>query len=573
MQPKTMTNDDGDDENRGDVLAAVSNWLDHGVATPEDLRREMDAIKSVTSVDMQESSALRTHVHSISRRLRYLSTTLNGLAKSTQEVYEAFGVVSQKAGLALLPDEVLVMVFEFVVAYAKKNEYRVSRAWKAAVRLSHVNQHFRSVLLDCPRFWTNMNSCGEMITACLPRTNGLPLAVDVTVRCDTHLRDCSYEPVLADLLPLSRQWGRLDISFHHSYGDYQWKLSDPALQALHHLDAPLLKELSIFYAPFDDDHNPPFDWSGWNCPNLSSIKIIAFFPLGLPALSNVSSLDLTLRLEDEMLPDILEEISGLHKLEELLVTFTNSRLGNDLVLMERFEFPQIRRLKIATETHFRFDDTSSGAKRSVFSSLFFPNVVHLEIEITGGDYTVLYEEPDDIEHTQDFYFNKELNRIFRHFNQFPRVETFHLDIYSPFGDHHDPSHSPSRCSELSIPLNMLPKVRDFVFRSNTCFEIKEPDDPEEMYFADESAIPLRVVGDAFPTLRTVTLDVLDTSAIAEWLEGYLMRLKDRGEWDGFHELIVVWDRNSGLRKASFAGEKALEWCNSNRTPDSDSAQR
>ncbi len=63
----------------------------------------------------------------------------------------------------------------------------------------------------------------------------------------------------------------------------------------------------------------------------------------------------------------------------------------------------------------------------------------------------------------------------------------------------------------------------------------------------------------------MTLDMLDASVVAEWVEGYLGNLKDRGELDGFCELIVMENDDSDFRrKVSYLGNEALDWCSSIR---------
>ncbi|KLO05557.1 hypothetical protein SCHPADRAFT_910961, partial [Schizopora paradoxa] len=107
---------------------------------------------------------------------------------------------------------------------------------------------------------------------------------------------------------------------------------------------------------------------------------------------------------------------------------------------------------------------------------------------------------------------------------------------------------------------MLPNVKHFTLESNTRLDIKEPEKPDEIAFENERAVPPRVVGQKLPVLQTVTLDMLDASVAAGWLEEYLGRLKDAGELAGFHELVVMEENeNYSRHKVSYPGAEALRW--------------
>jgi len=162
---------------------------------------------------------------------------------------------------------------------------------------------------------------------------------------------------------------------------------------------------------------------------------------------------------------------------------------------------------------------------------------------------------------RNLYFNKEVIRLFRHVDQFPCVRNFHFIACSPFGDYHDfDGHT-----ELSIPLNMLPSLQHLTLESNTRFHVKEPDEPDEIVLEDEQRVAPRVVGDALPVLKTITIEMLDPSVIAAWLEDYLGQLKDHGKWDKTFELVIVGDGDAdNCRDISRVGEMALKWCRSNQ---------
>jgi len=412
--------------------------------------------------------------------------------------------------------------------------------------------------------------------ACLRRVKGVPVAVIVVVYPDDRRANGWYfEPILAELLPHSERWGQLGIKFDllHSERHFREDFMDKAMvQKLRHLNAPLLEKLWIS----NDDWAGGgvahcdwslWDWSHWSTPKLRHIETHNFFPRSLPGLANVSSLTLGHRVDSSSLSGILKEITRMDSLQDFTLNLCSCEETDveRIELFERMEFPRVQRLHILTELHFPFEDRTPAMKRSLFSSLFFPCAVYLHLELGASKYADQDDwgkgetyDFDFIEETYDLHFNKEIHRIFRHVGQFSQVNDFHLKIDAPLGDHHDFNQG---FTKLSIPLNMLPNVSYFTLESNTRLDIEEPDNPDEIAFEDERRVAPRVLGGALPALKTITLDMLDAGVVAEWVGGYLETLKDRGELDGFPELVVMEDGGlDGQRKVSYLGDEALDWC-------------
>ncbi len=68
----------------------------------------------------------------------------------------------------------------------------------------------------------------------------------------------------------------------------------------------------------------------------------------------------------------------------------------------------------------------------------------------------------------------------------------------------------------------------------------------------------------------MTLDMLDASVVAGWVEEYLGNVKDRGELEGFRELVLMeYDDSDFGRKVSYLGDEALDWCSSIRVRHSE----
>ncbi|KLO08086.1 hypothetical protein SCHPADRAFT_1001188 [Schizopora paradoxa] len=403
-----------------------------------------------------------------------------------------------------------------------------------------------------------MDSSRKMAAACLPRTNGLPLNIRLIIYDHDFTNERSFDPILAELLPVTERWGRLQLKFIFAGAverrcDFDG-LIEPLLRLL---DAPLLDELYIDYSDFVSEESPPWDWSRWNTPNLRHLKTISYFPFFLPGLSSVTSLDLTIDVCDGQMSHTLEEISQMGNLRDLTLKLSNAERPIHFAARKLLVIPQVRHLKIETAFNIRIKDRSRRIERSIFSFLFFPNLVHLRLDLEGTDYYHELKKANlDEEHTSRFYFKEEINRIFSYINQFPKVESLYFNIITPFGDLHN---SKVR-AEVAIPLNMLPSLKDFTLQSNTRFDIVEPDDPDDIFPDEEQAVAPRVVGNAFPILDSVTLDMFDISVVAKWLGDYLEKIKYRGKWDEFRELAIMERVGLDLRKSSYPGDEALKWC-------------
>ncbi len=395
--------------------------------------------KSLSLTDIRRRPDLGNRTQCMAYRLRVLSDSLTELASIIKDEHKTLEVLNRKYGLTSLPDDVLAMTFDLAV-----NERFGFCKWKTAVRLSHVCQHFRYIMLACPRMWTDMNTSSEMVASCAPRAKGVSLSVNFSVDTRADRDGWVFQPVLAELLTHAKRWGRLSMAFRPSSRDVLLQFEERNElngQNLRHLEAPLLEELYIDGGDFDGAPRPYWDWTQWNTPKLRRIEAIYHFPRSLPGLVNVTSIDLTLRVHDDSMSGILGEISKLDHLQDLALCFTRCVYDENAVPHVKLEFPHVKRLEIKTELHIRIEDSTPAAKRSLFSSLFFPGVVHLKLSITGADFTEELLESEMLDkRIYNYYFNKEIARILIHDDQYPRVDDFHLKIRSPFGDHHDSEH-------------------------------------------------------------------------------------------------------------------------------------
>ncbi len=516
--------------------------------------------KTLSLPYIQRRPALCHRARDVLSVLRSLSKDIFGLAAAIKEQCEIYEIVNRKCGLASLPDDVLAMIFDYSVNNKDEDKYRASIRWTAAVRLSHVCRHFRTISLSCPRLWTTMSKSRRMVAACLPRTKGLPLSVDLMFHRHYFSMDWFFEPVLTEILPHSKRWRHLSIIVDSASSAANIPLEDVRNlkgQKLGYLDAPILEELLIDNSDYHSnniDAPESWDWSQCNTPNLRRIKTIFCFPRSLPGLANVTNVDVAIRIDDASIFGTLKELSRLEHLRDLALELRSCEDTNNIGIerFEKMEFTRVQHLEIRTDLELHFDFGTLATKCSLFSSLFFPCAVHLQLELSSFEYLDAIGWME-----RHMYFNKEVITIFRHIDQFPRVDNFRLKIYSPLRNDYE------TYTELSIPLNMLASLKHFTLQTNAPLFIKEPTD---IVFEEEDRVAPRVVGDVLPVLRTLTLDMLDPRVAACWVGEYLEDLREQDKLDGFGELVVMENDDSGGRRTvSYLGREALEWCGKSRS--------
>ncbi|KLO18208.1 hypothetical protein SCHPADRAFT_993810 [Schizopora paradoxa] len=536
--------------------------VDHEVGVPSELAKEEDVLMLLSSIDIRGNPGPTSYIRDVACRLQHLSSPQSEFPLAMEVLPDSYDSVPRKYGISLLPDEMLAAIFDLAIDPLTK--WRAADKISGIVKLSHVNRQFRSILLAYPQYWTDVSSIlkPETVKLCLLRTRGSPLTVLLNVTCFFSPIEFRFDPALTELILHSNHWKSLIVSYRWVYDDDKGTRRIPLLtsEPWHHtlIDTPLLEELTISQEKEFSGLAHAFDWSNWICPKLRELNLINDFPTHLPGLSQISTLSLRLAIDDEKIYHIFSEISRMQNLQDLALELTSIPYDEDIIVYDPFKISQVRRLRITTTVHFSEKDFSPVLKRSIFSSLFFPGVDNLVVEMKGDNvlgYDAIWD--DGYHPNRKFYFNKEINRIFRHINQFPLVESLRLDISSQYSYREDPDLR----LEVYIPLNMLPSLKRVELKSNRFFDIKEPEHPDETFYPEEDAVAPRVVGNAFPLLDSATLDMSANPASARWIQDYLHKTKDRRCWHASFQLTIGREDSSGRREESYVGEKALQWCN------------
>ncbi len=206
------------------------------------------------------------------------------------------------------------------------------------------------------------------------------------------------------------------------------------------------------------------EFTHWNTPNLRRLTTENYFPLSLPGLANVTTLEINLLIFEIDFAVLLKELSRMRYLAGLHVEAgppqESFRLNLLILSCSRgWTLPSIRHLRV----EIRCDKVhGSLLKPPLLSTLFFPGVVDLRVRL-WGDVSKDYPEADDA--TLDL--DEELVRTFRSIEQFPSVECFHLELHGDciYADIVEQIESQRGFIELVIPLNMLPSIKHFTLRS------------------------------------------------------------------------------------------------------------
>ncbi|KLO18188.1 hypothetical protein SCHPADRAFT_993794 [Schizopora paradoxa] len=540
----------------------VSSWIVCKDSIPKRWKGEFQPITPMPYNDLQVlgivgcshlvSRARKTTqlLTSLSNTLRDLSTAIQAESEAAQENFDA---VSNMCGLFLLPNELLVRIFQLIVN-GDSDLVNAVRS-KAAIKLSHVSQYFRSTALSCASLWSNITGSSRLDLLCLPRSKDALL--DVAMEVDfagTNPESCKlvFNQSLVDCLPHSGRWRSLEIQLMQKLHSSKIPKGNQEIrQTFRELDVHSLESLHFRHHRLSPYLFKGFqEFQNWDAPNLRHLTSIHYFPLSLPALANLTTLDMTFFPGHINLGDLWKGLSRMKVLEDFALKFESGggNAGND-PFSDELELPSVRRVKIEMDSQ----PVKSVTLRTFFSSMSFCGAVNFHLKLGGK---ILFTFDEDAGANLDL--SAELGVILQHDMQFPCVERFCLEANSlDIGDISAESflESDSQWGEiiLGVRLGLLPSLKHFTLRSNGC--------------VIANIMELSVSGQPLhcPALETITIQIVKPAVrgVAFRIESMLEKQKKRGGWGIFRELVVM--DNGGDNRASkpmkaYAGDDALEWC-------------
>ena len=130
------------------------------------------------------SSALRVLLTRPDEQLQILHSSLENAIRSVVVAQNELSLVNK------LPPETIIIISEFIA------ESRSRKSIFDLVKMTHICQYWRSTLISCPRLWSSIfvkNDHKDFVTACLERSQELPLAVHLDLKYgDYHeFDDCT----------------------------------------------------------------------------------------------------------------------------------------------------------------------------------------------------------------------------------------------------------------------------------------------------------------------------------------------------------------------------------------------
>ncbi|KLO18200.1 hypothetical protein SCHPADRAFT_993805 [Schizopora paradoxa] len=544
-----------------DLREVLSSWIACKEFIPKRWKGDVETITAMSHNDLQATGVEDCYrlvsrarksmprLTALSNSLRELSSAIQAKSEAAEENYDA---VSNMCGLIFLPNELLARIFRFVVNDEPGLD-NPTRS-KAAVTLSHVSEYFRSTALSCASLWSDISGGNDLDILCLSRSKDALLDVATTVGLFRRKRkphEFVFKQSLTRILPCSGRWRSLDIMF--------WMMPKGARMPegnleisqafrgsnVRSLESLHLKSNRNVVSTFEICH----EFQHWHLPSLRHLTSVYYFPVNLPGLVNLVSLDLTIKPGEISLPEIHKELSRMKALEEISLKLR--REGGFILGRRHFpsfdkaEFPRVRNIKIEMESqspHW-FD-----VFRVFFSSMSFPEAVDLQVKVEGTISSTIY--PGE---KASFLLSNEVYSIFQHDAQFPRVERFCLEATVAASDIYYMTPLEARRVEISlvIPLALLPNAKHFTLISNGCLEVYPMKyHSGELLYAS--------------ALETITVRIIElaTRSVASLIKRYLTEQKERRGWATFRELVVI-DNSHGSDdriKKAYAGDDALKWC-------------
>lgn len=301
------------------------------------------------------------------------------------------GVVPRmKRGFTALPNELVVLIFEFATS-CDVDVKRVSlrELLKADIcnpgYLASVNKHFRQIVLSSPKLWTCLHSSQNAyaVREHLKRSKECDLTILLS------LNEHEYEDRWKDFMSLAltgqRRWRRLVVTAFDGNADYHWaviKQSYPKLSLPRLLSLTLgLDEETILESDgsaSDEDGMPTEKYhfySQWTMPNLESLNLDCIVPAvgAFASLNSVSSCNVRVTSETFDLSNLLRCLESLSHLKTLGVFF------DDAEDVEVEDLPSVEsRLH---SLHVTVHDSPHGLYSGFMRSLRTPYLSDLSVSI------------------------------------------------------------------------------------------------------------------------------------------------------------------------------------------------
>lgn len=262
--------------------------------------------------------------------------------------------VNRLASTAVLPDDVLLLVFEECLQNNRTTPSNQLKRMKALVCLSHVSAEWRSMMLSARKLWASIELCSpstDMVNAFLDRSLGCMLEVYWSIWDVNALEDDTLpREYVRNLDQASKHLNR----WHRIHVNCEWvDHADFFLYHVRGLGAASLQHVEIYAKDTCDVDSTDLDVHTIpTTPALTSLELTGLLPVSFPNLSSL--LTLTLRHSDHfdhiLLLTLLVAATSLENLTVYGEPLSKNDLGHPVTM------PYLRNLRIFIGDEETFDD-------------------------------------------------------------------------------------------------------------------------------------------------------------------------------------------------------------------------
>ncbi|KLO14725.1 hypothetical protein SCHPADRAFT_939279 [Schizopora paradoxa] len=489
-------------------LGAQQDWL-NDVCPPYDpviFRYESKAQQSTEDVERAARASEALNV--ASQALSQLAELISVQAAASKEYATS---LKHRKTFSSLPGEILAVVLEEIVVrnswapyiYNEREAGPAIRIFKAATKLSHTCQRFRSIIFQVPSLWNRIHSSMPqvMFSTCFERVATAIMQVNVD-------DDSWSDPQLVtEFIGVAKSYSPLWESFNFRHKRPLEELGDGnLLECLNELNTPSLTSLSIWYSAYirPESGNGLQEalhyYSTWSMPKLLKMTIRNIIPIPFPSSPFLKYLDLELTLYHEAVlldfKPLVAFIASCVNLEELKMYLSYNRFDGISFPAEPVTLARVRKLT------FRFHFCPREHVKLVMSNLLFPVVscMSLDLEHLDGELSDISDnnvDDDDV-----------LSSIFESPSCFPKLTDLELKLGEQSFQRHE-------SSQIKLPFNHLRTVKQLKLNLD--------------YFGDwQGRVRLLIPkGECLPSLRSLSLECC-TDIKLEWITSLLGRLHAQG---------------------------------------------
>ncbi|KLO09637.1 hypothetical protein SCHPADRAFT_558909 [Schizopora paradoxa] len=567
-----------------DVKILVLNYLEGGgvFAKIEEEEKYLDTITfngllnhEVTRDESKKGFAPVFRARHISSRLGMIDGILDEISSKLKPKIEPalqrFNKLGSVCGLASLPPEVLSLVFSFVIhGFPSPKEHRSL----ISVRLSHVCQHFRRIIISNPRFWTTISTTAykpemRLVQACLERSQNCPLDIHVNIYASpVPPPDIEITPLMQQVWPYGMPSILKHIECDRAFFAFLPHILRWRSVHFHFIEAFGFKGSSDFFEDMRDTHFPSLDTltvthdhndisrlenmgiaSSWSTPTVTTLVLYDRLLVPLQSLAGVTTLDVGYS-EPELAIEMLKTLIEMSSMSDLRIDISkldyrsSTSDAEDLHALENIDIGIVEKFEFVFLSNDVAEERPNGLHfvRTFLSKLYLPNAVTLSFKAVDSKH----------------YSGKplSLDRFLHDISErFPRAITCNINVTR--GEPRTPR------SATYLPFNFPANLETLRVVCDTCLAFSRKD-------AEEETAPTA------SKIRRITLGVnstksIDTRDAIHWIRWMKERMQKYGGWDFFENLIILKGvdiKESYSLETVFEYEKVIpreemdEWCKS-----------